>query len=66
MDGWQLIRSVRKDSRFKGVPVVVMSSVAKREVPEGAACWIDKNVLLGKMETPDAHRGHADLSGTPA
>ena len=49
MDGWEFTRAVRRDSRFGGVPVVVMSSVVKKTVPEGAACCIDKNVLLGKI-----------------
>jgi len=56
MDGWELLRSVRKDSRFAQLPVVLLSANPNVEVADGgvSACLlkpVDLNALLRAVDT---------------
>ena len=48
MDGWQLVRELKRDRNYSAIPLVVISALAK-DVPDGVAFCIDKNALLDRL-----------------
>jgi CheY-like chemotaxis protein len=46
MDGWQVLRAIRRDDKLARVPVVVISAHAGTHPPEGATALLRKPVDL--------------------
>jgi two-component system chemotaxis sensor kinase CheA len=57
MDGWEVIRTIRKDDRLKNLPVIAVTSLgddelARKGIDEGFDEWelkLDKSRLLEKL-----------------
>jgi DNA-binding response OmpR family regulator len=66
ISGWQVLEKMNKDPELSGIPVLVVSAVA-RDKPEGAATFLRKpfnidtfcNAVRGHFSKSEVSSGHA-------